>query len=98
MKIKTDQLLTNLKGIPLKSGDITLTVGLALTEILLALRGEYVFDKVKSYFLAKRINDAAKKEVDVDGEDCEKLIKTVETSEVFGPIVVGQLVEILRKK
>ena len=98
MKIKTNQVLKNLKGDVLKMADENLTVGTVLIEALLAIRQNYVLDKVKSYFLAKRIQEAKGHEIEVDGDDYGKLVKTIETTENFSPLIVGQTIDLIKEK
>ncbi len=95
MKIKTDTKLTDLKGLPIKSGEgQVLTVGEAVANILLGPQQK--FGKMKAYVLATKFyND---KEVEVDDADVEALRDIIEKSEVYvSALVNGQLLKILIK-
>lgn len=99
MKIKVDVVLKNMNGAALKDIDengVTIDATLRRTlvnAVLTPIQNESGIEKVKKYELAKRIytND----EVELTDEEI-KLLKN-RVGESFGPIVVGQVFEILEK-
>lgn len=101
MLVDVTQVLKNLAGNIMKDNDgqgnvIDATLKLAIVNALLTNsqqgRSENGVDKVKKYELAKKVyqND----EVDLN-EDEIKLIKE-KVGESFGPLVVGQIYELLK--
>ncbi len=98
MKVDVAQVLKNITGQPMKDTDANgeatdATLKLAIVNALLSpVQKETGIDKVKKYELAKKVyqND----EVDLN-EDEIKLIKD-RVGEVFPPLVVGQIYEILK--
>lgn len=90
MVIVTNEGLVDLKGVELKNGEKSLTMGEVLSNILMAHRqGNYVMEPMKAFALAQKFS--TQEEVDVDDADLDKLRKTIETDKGYAPLVIGQL-------
>lgn len=89
VKIKTNTVLKDFKGVPLKQGEQELTVGDAIS---IALGGKSS-NPTLGYILGKKF--ANDKEVELKAEDVVFVKKTLEESEVWLGIVVGQIIELL---
>ena len=98
MIVNTNIELKNLQGDILKDIDgqgnaINATVKVALVNAILSpVQGEKGVDKVKKYELAKKVYEAD--EVDLN-EDEIKIIKE-RVGELYAPIIVGQIFELLK--
>jgi len=98
MLVKVDIPLEAFDGQVMKDNDgqgnaIDATVKMAIINGLLSpVQNENGVDKVKKYELAKKVY--ASNEVDLDENEI-KLIKE-RVGEVFAPIIVGQIYEILK--
>ena len=98
MLVNLDIPLVNMDGQVMKDNDgqgnaIDATVKLAIVNAVLSpVQNENGVDKVKKYELAKKVY--ASDEVDLN-EDEIKLIKD-RVGEMFPPIVVGQIYELLK--
>jgi len=98
MKLDTTKVLTDLAGEPLKftDGKEEINVGAALGNILMHPRPKKPNENVNTvrlYVLAKKLYQ--EKEVTLKPEDLKLLRDYCETDTRFGPIVNGQLLEIL---
>lgn len=95
MIIKSKEVLKNFKGDTLKAfGNDDLTVGVALSEILLqAEEGS----KMKMFVMAQRFYEG--KEIEVDKVDLQLIKNAIEKTKAFpGSLVTGQLLLILSKE
>lgn len=97
MLIKVDIVIKNMDGTVLKDvidGEaVDATIKMAIVNAVLSpVERENGVEKVKKYELAKKV--FANDEVDLD-EDEIKLIKD-RVGEVFAPIVVGQVYDLLK--
>lgn len=97
MLVNVSEVLKNIAGETMKDmidGEaVDATVKMAIVNAVLSpVQKESGIDKVKKYELAKKVfNDS---EVDLD-EDEIKLIKE-RVGEVFPPVIVGQIYELLK--
>jgi hypothetical protein len=98
MLVNVNQTLKTMDGKTMKDNDgtgnaIDATVKLVIVNALLSpVRDEKGVDKVRKYELAKKVY--ASDEVDLN-EDNIKLIKE-RVGEVFPPMIVGQIYELLK--
>lgn len=98
MLIKVNTVLKNMDGQVMKDNDgqgnaIDATVKLAMVNAVLSpVQNEKGIDKLKKYELARKIHQADK--VDLNEDDI-KLIKE-RVGEIFPPIIVGQIYELLK--
>jgi len=97
MKVKVNEALKSFDGKPLKDVDangqaVDATIRTAMINALLSpVQKESGLEKVKKYKLAQKIYDGD--EIDLDVDEI-KLIKD-RIGEVYPPVVVGQVYEIL---
>lgn len=101
MKVKTDVVLTNLDGEPLKDADakgeaVDATLKMCVINALLApaqqgQKPETGVEKLKKYNLASKVND--NEEIELSAEEIS-LIKD-RVGELFPPLVVGQVFKLL---
>lgn len=100
MKIETEVVLKNLDGEELKDASVkgestNVTLKICLINALLSPLGqgktEAGTEKLKKFNLAKKIND--NKEVDLSADDIVLLKNRV--GEVYPPLIVGQVYELL---
>jgi len=98
MLVKVNIPLRTLNGMVMKDDDgqgnvVDATVKLAIVNAILSpVQNEKGVDKVKKYELAKRIYISD--EVDLN-EDEIKIIKE-RVGEIFAPVIVGQIYELLK--
>ncbi len=90
-KLKTDEVLKNLKGDELVEGDQKITAGLLLSNIL---SNQQSSNPHRSYQLAKKF--ATEKEVELKAEDIVFLKEQIVKYQL-GPLYTGQLIDILEK-
>jgi len=101
MKINVNQVLKNLAGETLKDNDgtgkaIDATLKLAIINSVLAPvqnKNESGVEKVKKYELAKKVY--ANDEIDLTAEEITLIKQRV--GEVYAPLLVGQIFEMLEK-
>jgi hypothetical protein len=86
MKINTKEVLKTFKGEPLKAGDEELTLGMALSNILL---GDRAGGKMKLFILAEKFYK--EKSVELDTADLAMVKTAVEKTELFNALVTGQI-------
>lgn len=89
IKIKTGTILNDFKGTPIEHGNQKLTVGDAISMVL----GIKTSNPALGYILGKKF--ANDKEVELKVEDAAFVKKSLEESEVWHTIVIGQLLELL---
>lgn len=87
--IKTDKVLMNFKGEPLKNRDEDLTIGTAISVVL----SGKVSNPTLGWVLGKKF--ANDEEVDLKAEDVVFLKRELETQDVWTAVVTGQIIEIL---
>ena len=90
MKINTQQKLVSLKGEVLKGDGIEVTLGLAISNILISSQ---VKGKYKLYILGKKFFDD--KEIDIDMADMSLIKSELEATTIYTPLVTGQILDIL---
>ena len=100
MKIRTNQLLKNLRGepltMPIGKGNKTekVTLGLMLTNVILEPHKDKPgFRPLDAYKLAQRFD--SQKEVEVTTAEWTQIRELVENSESYMPLVLGQMLELL---
>ena len=99
MKIQAKEQIQTLDGKNVvDQNEVPLTVGQAISNMLLAPRknGVYVFDKMKSYILAQKFYED--KDVEIDAADLKNLRQVVETDTLYGPLVSGRVLIALDKE
>jgi len=98
MLVKVNQLLKTMDGQIMKDNDgqgnaIDATVKLALVNALLSpVQNEKGVDKVRKYELARKIYQVD--EIDLNEDEIKEIKERV--GEIFPPIVVGQIYELLK--
>lgn len=86
MKIQNTKVLVNLEGEALKVDKVDLTLGKALSNVLLQ---DKVAGKMKLFLLAKKLFE--EKETEVDASDLGIINKAVQTAEIYNALVLGQV-------
>lgn len=90
MKIKTNTTIKDLKGVTLKNEDGEVTLGEVLSNVLLADKSG---GKMKMFVLAEKLFKS--KEIELDDADFSLIKGSVEKSEIYGNLVLGQTLLIL---
>lgn len=93
MKIITKTVLVDFKGEKLKNGEDLLTVGDVISWVLSMDKTDNPY---KSFLLAKKF--ASSTEVELEAEDIIYIKGSLKNTELWKPIVTGQIIEILEKK
>ena len=94
MKILLKKVIVNLRNKPLKLEDQDLTLGIVLSEIVLAPhKDKNGFRPLKAWELAKKF--FSDEEVDLDKSDFIQLKEIVESSQSYNPLVIAQALESL---
>lgn len=89
--IKTDQVLTDLKGEVLKEGEVSITIGLIISN---TLSGQ-TSNPHRAYQLAKQF--ATEKTVDLKAEDVVFIKENLQKS-TLGALYIGQVIDVLESK
>lgn len=90
MKINNEQALKNMKGEDLKVENEVLTVGKAISNILLASEEK---GKMKLFILAKKFYDDSS--IDLDSADFALVKNEIAKTRIYNTLVSGQLEVIL---
>lgn len=96
MKINAQKILRTLNREIIKDQDGTLyTIGKAIAQILIQPGADRKgMNPLKAYLLAQKFYD--EKEVELDEADAAQVKEIVEKSVAFSPIILGQILEIMK--
>lgn len=92
MKIKTNQVLVNLGGEPLKDSEGEMTLGKALANIVISAKEG---GKMKLFILGQKL--FTEKELEVDSADLNLLKQAVKNTEIYTALVAGQVEMLLEE-
>ncbi len=95
MKINTKTVLIGLDGGNLKMNDKDLTLGDAVSNLLLGERDKNPFNPLEAYLLA--MDFYGKNQVEVNTYTLSKLQELIEPSKSFNTIVIGQVLFLLQE-
>lgn len=92
MTLNTKQVLKNLKGEEITSGDEPFTLGTVIANVLSSVESG---GKMKLYILAQKAHD--QDSIELDAADVALIKNALETSKIYQNVVLGQALVMLEE-